>query len=156
MLGPDRAFAGSATRVMGQTFAQVTAASHHSNSGPWNAPSFYLPKCKAKGCDNPVHYEPDVGHFDYCNPECRDRDLLEEDGKKLKRDLDKLSEELHKSQAKSIASRRSDSKKSSSQSSTTNVAASTGGSFSPTQGTYQAVGGTGAVATAKTAYSGIY
>ena len=50
--------------------------------------------CKASGCSKRVHWEADVGFFDYCGPKCRDDDLLPQERDKLRNDLLKLSSEL--------------------------------------------------------------
>ena len=34
------------------------------------------PECKA-GCGQPSFMDPQFGEFDYCSPECRDKDLIE-------------------------------------------------------------------------------
>ena len=43
--------------------------------------------CKGKHCDKDVHYEPGFGNFDYCSPQCRDDDLLQDSKTKLQKNL---------------------------------------------------------------------
>jgi len=38
--------------------------------------------CQARGCKKEAYFQPNVGRFDYCSPECRDRDLLSQRQKK--------------------------------------------------------------------------
>ncbi len=68
-----------------------------------NPSSSCLPTCKADGCDNPVHHEPDVGFFDHCSPACRDRDLLEKDRNRLMQDLQRLAQDLRAAPPKSTS-----------------------------------------------------
>ena len=52
------------------------------NAGP------FLKECSATGCSSRVHYDAELGPFDYCSPECRDRHLLPQEREKLRRDID--------------------------------------------------------------------
>ncbi len=67
---------------------------HYVHHDQVNPSSSWLPTCRADGCDNRVHHEPDVGFFDHCSPACRDGDLLEKDRNKLKQDLQRLAQDL--------------------------------------------------------------
>ena len=46
--------------------------------------------CEAVGCYKPVHYDPTLGYFSYCSPQCRDEHLLPDYNKKLKADIAKF------------------------------------------------------------------
>ena len=56
-----------------------------------------LPECATDGCTQPVHCDNrlpmDVCMFKYCNPQCRDKDLLDRSKVALKSDIKKLEEE---------------------------------------------------------------
>lgn len=54
-------------------------------------PSLHLPQCSAEGCYNKVHYDRELGPFDYCSPECRDRHLLPKERQELDRDIKTFS-----------------------------------------------------------------
>lgn len=54
-----------------------------------------LSECKADGCASRVHYDPEVGAFDYCSPSCRDNHLLPTEVERLKADIEELVEQLH-------------------------------------------------------------
>ena len=41
-----------------------------------------------------VHYDHELGPFDYCSPECRDRHLLPKEREKLKKDIDNYSRKM--------------------------------------------------------------
>ena len=60
------------------------------------------PQCSASGCDNPVHYEPDVGMFDYCTPKCRDEHLLPKEKSDLRDSIAKEQANLKPSGGKHI------------------------------------------------------
>ena len=60
------------------------------------------PQCSASGCDNPVHYEPDVGLFDYCTPKCRDEHLLPKEKSDLHDSIAKEQANLKTSGGKHI------------------------------------------------------
>ena len=52
----------------------------------------FCPYCPQELCKNPTckkirFTDALYGHFDYCSPSCRDKDLLSEYNKKLERDL---------------------------------------------------------------------
>ena len=53
-----------------------------------------LPRCSAPGCHNKVHYDSELGPFDYCSPECRDRHLLPIERRKLEEDIKNLSKKM--------------------------------------------------------------
>ena len=67
-----------------------------SASGPpmqqaWQSPAYSAPilkDCTADGCSRKVHYDQELGPFDYCSPECRDRHLLPQEQDKLKDDIE--------------------------------------------------------------------
>jgi hypothetical protein len=62
--------------------AYVPPAVHHSaNSGP------FLKKCAADWCSNKAHYDSELGPFDYCTPQCRDRHLLPQEQKRLREEI---------------------------------------------------------------------
>ena len=62
--------------------AYVPPAVHHSaNSGP------FLKKCAADWCSNKAHYDHELGPFDYCTPQCRDRHLLPQERMKLREEI---------------------------------------------------------------------
>jgi hypothetical protein len=50
-----------------------------------------LKDCAAGGCSKKVHYDHELGPFDYCSPECRDRHLLPSEHGKLKKDIEDYS-----------------------------------------------------------------
>jgi hypothetical protein len=50
-----------------------------------------LKDCAAGGCSKKVHYDHELGPFDYCSPECRDRHLLPSEREKLKKDVEDYS-----------------------------------------------------------------
>ena len=61
------------------TYVTPSVVAHSvANSGP------YLKNCAADGCFNKVHYDPELGPFDYCSPPCRDRHILPQVQKKLR------------------------------------------------------------------------
>ena len=70
--------------------------SHHGYS--YHQQPLKLSNCEAAGCAKPVHYDYNLPKhlpaFKYCSPECRDRDLLPMERRKLKKDLDELKETL--------------------------------------------------------------
>ena len=51
------------------------------------ASPYQYPMCAAEGCNNPAYFDNAVGFFDYCTPECRNRDLLPKERKRLEDDL---------------------------------------------------------------------
>ena len=61
---------------------------------PSQHPGYYaaarpvLKNCPAVGCLNKVHYDPELGPFDYCSPGCRDVHLLPLEQKRLKDDIE--------------------------------------------------------------------
>ena len=71
--------------------SQPYTRSHHY----YPQPPAHRPQCGADGCSNPVHWEPDVGSFDYCSPECRNKHLLPIQKDQLLSDLKELTELLH-------------------------------------------------------------
>ncbi len=108
-------YAGSGLQSYARVTAQPQQPYHMSDTGhsryqgqfqlhSSDPTSNWLPVCKFPPCQNPVHYEPDVGLFEYCSPTCRDSDLLEEDKIKLKRDLQKLAKGLRASSKGSASS----------------------------------------------------
>ena len=63
--------------------AQVySSASFAANSGP------FLNNCSAIGCTRKMHYDPELGPFDYCSPECRDGDLLPRERERLRKEIE--------------------------------------------------------------------
>ena len=50
-----------------------------------------LKDCAADSCSKKVHYDYELGPFDYCSPECRDRHLLPLEREKLKKDIEDYS-----------------------------------------------------------------
>ena len=50
-------------------------------------PPSNLPRCSAVGCHQKVYYDYELGPFDYCSPECRDRHLLFNDRAALRADI---------------------------------------------------------------------
>ena len=64
----------------------------------WQSPAHYvspaysapilLNDCSADGCTRNVHYDQELGPFDYCSPECRDRHLLPKENDRLKEDIE--------------------------------------------------------------------
>ena len=67
-----------------------THSHHHYPRPPPNRP-----QCGADECTNLVHWEPDVGSFDYCSPECRNKHLLPIQKARLSSDLEELTDQLH-------------------------------------------------------------
>lgn len=58
---------------------------------------YYTPSlkaCPAEGCHNKVHYDPELGPFDYCSPACRDRHLLPQERERLKKDIKEYSRKI--------------------------------------------------------------
>ena len=53
-----------------------------------------LKKCAANFCFKDVHYDSELGPFDYCSPECRDRHLLPLEQERLRSDIKKNSEKM--------------------------------------------------------------
>lgn len=66
----------------------------HSHYSHYPQPPAHRPLCGATGCTNPVHWEPDVGNFDYCSPECRNKHLLPIYKDQLLSDLKELTDQL--------------------------------------------------------------
>ena len=54
----------------------------------------YLKECAATGCSNKVHYDQELGPFDYCTPQCRDIHLLPIERARLKQDIEKNSKNI--------------------------------------------------------------
>ena len=71
--------------------APVQHASHYPQLTPLTPD---LPQCQAPGCYRKVHYDSELGPFDYCSPECRDQHLLPIEREKLKADIAKFSSEI--------------------------------------------------------------
>jgi hypothetical protein len=63
-------------------YVPAPSASFATNSGP------ILNNCSAIGCTRKVHYDPELGPFDYCSPECRDRDLLPRERERLRKEIE--------------------------------------------------------------------
>ena len=59
--------------------------------------------CAADGCNNPAHYDNAVGYFDYCTPECRNRDLLPKEKKRLEDDLKSFSDRIRAMSASTVS-----------------------------------------------------
>ena len=58
---------------------------------------YYAPSlkvCPADGCTNKVHYDYELGPFDYCSPACRDRHLLPRERERLKKDIEEYSRKI--------------------------------------------------------------
>ena len=72
-------------------YSQSHTHSHHH----YPQPPSTRPQCGANGCTNLVHWEPDVGSFDYCTPECRNKHLLPIYKDQLLSDLEELTDQLH-------------------------------------------------------------
>lgn len=53
-----------------------------------------LKDCAALDCKNKVHYDPELGPFDYCSPGCRDIHLLPRERKKLMEDIEANSKNM--------------------------------------------------------------
>ena len=96
---PAPSYAGAVGRQVGHTHSHhsssVSAASTFSSAygGGYVAPPLTpdLPRCPALDCHNKVHYDSELGPFDYCSPECRDRHLLPIERRKLEEDIKNLS-----------------------------------------------------------------
>ncbi len=50
--------------------------------------------CKADGCKRQVYFDPTFREFEYCSPECRDKNLLQGWQYQLEFDLEELKKEL--------------------------------------------------------------
>ena len=72
-------------------YSQLHTHGHHY----YPQPPPNRPQCGANGCTSLVHWEPDVGSFDYCSPECRNKHLLPIHKDQLLSDLKELTELLH-------------------------------------------------------------
>ena len=65
--------------------AQVyPSASLAANTGP------SVNNCSAIGCTRKVHYDRELGPFDYCSPECRNRDLLPRERERLTKEIEAI------------------------------------------------------------------
>ena len=69
----------------------------HGSYSHYPQPPSTRPKCGADWCTNPVHWEPGVGNFDYCSPECRNKHLLPIQKAQLHSDLKEMTDRLHTS-----------------------------------------------------------
>ena len=72
-------------------YSQAHTHSHHY----YPQPPAHRPVCGANGCTSLVHWEPDVGSFDYCSPECRNKHLLPVQKALLSSELKELTDQLH-------------------------------------------------------------
>ena len=50
--------------------------------------------CQADGCNNPVHFDPQLGYFSYCSARCRDVHILPGYNEKLKADISAFEDNL--------------------------------------------------------------
>ena len=73
--------------------AAAESATHHHRYHYHHQPQT-LPQCEAAGCTKPVYHDFNLPEhlrtFKYCSPECRDRELLPTERRKLKLELDEL------------------------------------------------------------------
>ena len=89
-------FTATSQQHFQQHYASPSPAA--ANAGPppmqlaWQSPAYSAPillnDCSADGCTRKVHYDQELGPFDYCSPECRDRHLLPKEKDRLKEDIE--------------------------------------------------------------------
>ena len=91
--------------LLGQSYSNVTRPTrtpqYYAPSAVYTPPQQYhvnsapiLKQCGADGCANKVHYDAELGPFDYCSPGCRDRHLLPLERAQLKRDIEENSRKI--------------------------------------------------------------
>ena len=79
------------------TAQQPFSGASHPAPSQYTAQAYSAPilkKCAAEYCSSDVHYDHELGPFDYCSPECRDRHLLPLEQERLKRDIEKNKEKM--------------------------------------------------------------
>ena len=85
-------FSGASHPAPSQYTPPVSVGVQHHTAQAYSAP--ILKKCAAEYCSRDVHYDHELGPFDYCSPECRDRHLLPLEQERLKRDIEKNKEKM--------------------------------------------------------------